>query len=251
MSKTEVSALCRNFSPAISAFCCCSVTVFASYTRFLRAIIEKQEQELGKKLFAMGEGVPERAQAPATSEAAPPAEATKDVTEEKAVAAPAPEEKPDDSKALAIIEKAPEPPAEKHSGSIDRDAVLAKVESEKKVALIKAWEDNEKSKAENKTQKKLSAITSWENTRKATVEAELKRMEEVLEKKKAEYAEKMKNKVALIHKTAEEKRAMVEAKKGEDLLKVEEMAAKYRIKGLIPKKVLGKKHMEEGHIPKL
>ncbi len=52
-----------------------------------------------------------------------------------------------------------------------------------------------------------------------------------MEKKKAEYAEKMKNKLALIHKAAEEKRAMIEAKRGEDLLKAEEMAAKYQAKG--------------------
>ncbi|KAK1261432.1 hypothetical protein QJS04_geneDACA008803 [Acorus gramineus] len=32
----------------------------------------------------------------------------------------------------------------------------------------------------------------------------------------------MKNKIALIHKEAEEKRAMVEAKRGEELLKAEE-----------------------------
>lgn len=56
--------------------------------------------------------------------------------------------------------------------------------------------------------------------------------------KKAEYVEKMKNKIALIHKEAEEK-AMVEAKNGEDLLKAEELVAKYRIKGAPPKKLLG------------
>lgn len=51
--------------------------------------------------------------------------------------------------------------------------------------------------------------------------------------------EKMKNKVALIHKAAEEKRAMIAAKRGEDLLKAEEMAAKYRVRGSPPKKILG------------
>lgn len=49
----------------------------------------------------------------------------------------------------------------------------------------------------------------------------------------------MKNKVALIHKAAEEKKAMIEAKKGEDLLKAEETAAKYRATGTSPKKLLG------------
>lgn len=61
-------------------------------------------------------------------------------------------------------------------------------------------------------------------------------MQEQFEKKKAACAEKMKNKVALIHKEAEEKRAVVEAKRGEDALKIEEMAAKYRATGTTPKK---------------
>lgn len=60
-----------------------------------------------------------------------------------------------------------------------------------------------------------------------------------MEKKKAIYTEKMKNKIALLHKEAEEKRAMIEAKRGEDLLKAEELAAKYRATGTAPKKILG------------
>lgn len=63
--------------------------------------------------------------------------------------------------------------------------------------------------------------------------------QEKLEKKKAEYVEQMKNKIALIHKAAEEKRALIEAKRGEDLLKAEETAAKYRSTGNAPKKFLG------------
>ncbi|BAS90233.1 Os04g0533300, partial [Oryza sativa Japonica Group] len=143
---------------------------------------------------------------------------------------------------LAIVEKvADEPPAEKpaQGGSNDRDVALARVETEKRNSLIKAWEENEKTKAENKASKKLSAILSWENTKKANIEAQLKKIEEQLEKKKAEYAEKMKNKVAIVHKEAEEKRAMVEAKRGEEVLKAEEMAAKYRATGHAPKKLIG------------
>lgn len=59
-------------------------------------------------------------------------------------------------------------------------------------------------------------------------------MQEKIEKKKGEYAEKIRNKVALVHKQAEEKRAMVESKHGEDRLKAEEMAAKYRATGQVP-----------------
>ncbi|KAK1308538.1 hypothetical protein QJS10_CPA09g01634 [Acorus calamus] len=191
----------------------------------------------------MGEEEAPKVEAEAPAAEPPVAEApAADVAEVKSVVPPpVVEEKPDDSKALAIVEKVadPVPEVKPSGGSIDRDIVLARVETEKRMSLIKAWEDNEKTKAENKAQKKAAAIGSWEKTKHADVEAELKKVEEKLEKKKAEYAERMKNKIALIHKAAEEKRAMVEAKRGEDLLKAEEMAAKYRATGLAPKKLLG------------
>ncbi|KAI3519478.1 hypothetical protein L1887_08629 [Cichorium endivia] len=154
---------------------------------------------------------------------------------------PVAEEKPtDDTKALVIVEKPTEVCDEKpKEGSINRDDVLAKVASEKKEALITAWEESEKSKAENKAQQKLSSIIAWENSKKADLEAELKKMEEDLEKKKAKYIEKMKNKIVLLHKKAEEKRALTEAKRGEDLIKAEEVAAKCRATGEPPKKLLG------------
>lgn len=49
----------------------------------------------------------------------------------------------------------------------------------------------------------------------------------------------MKNKVALIHKQAEEKRAMVEAKRAEEFLKAEETGVKYRATNTTPKKSFG------------
>ncbi|KAK1261098.1 hypothetical protein QJS04_geneDACA001939 [Acorus gramineus] len=194
----------------------------------------------------MGEEEAPKVEAEAPAEephvAEAPVASAADVAEVKSVVPPpVVEEKPDESKALAIVEKVadPVPEVKPSGGSIDRDIVLTRVQTEKRMSLIKAWEDNEKTKAENKAQKKAAAIGSWEKTKQADVEAELKKVEEKLEKKKAEYAEKMKNKIALIHKAAEEKRAMVEAKRGEDLLKAEEMAAKYRATGLAPKKLLG------------
>lgn len=57
-----------------------------------------------------------------------------------------------------------------------------------------------------------------------------------MEKKKAEYVEKMKNKIADIHRSAEEKRAIVEAQKREEYLEVEETAAKFRSRGRTPSK---------------
>lgn len=49
----------------------------------------------------------------------------------------------------------------------------------------------------------------------------------------------MKNKMAEIHKAAQEKRAMVVAKRGEDCIKVEETAAKFRSTGETPKRAFG------------
>ncbi|KAL5994449.1 hypothetical protein ACLOJK_024499 [Asimina triloba] len=203
----------------------------------------------------------EEVEAPPAAAAAAPVEAPKDVAEEKKVIPEAPtDDKVDDSKALAVVEtwlnvvyyppeyphqskEAPDSAEVKKStssvGSADRDAVLTRLATEKRMSLIKAWEEAEKSKAENKAHKKLSSISAWENSKKASVEAQLKRMEEKLEKKKAEYAEQMKNKIAIVHKEAEEKRAIVQAKHGEEALKAEELAAKYRATGLSPKKIFG------------
>ncbi|KAG2655118.1 hypothetical protein PVAP13_1NG550601 [Panicum virgatum] len=57
-----------------------------------------------------------------------------------------------------------------------------------------------------RAQKKMSSIMSWENTKKAAAEAKLRTREEKLEKKKAEYAEKMRNQIAAIHKEAQERK---------------------------------------------
>ncbi|KAK7318268.1 hypothetical protein RJT34_02967 [Clitoria ternatea] len=122
--------------------------------------------------------------------------------------------------------------------SVDRDAVLARVESEKRLALIKAWEESEKTKAENRAYKGHSEVGLWEDRKKTSVEANLKRIEEKLEIKRAECVEKMQNKIAEIHRSAEEKRAIIEAQKGEEFLKIEEKAAKLRTRGYSPRKFL-------------
>ena len=153
----------------------------------------------------------------------------------------------EESKAVAVVdepEKTPETPvpANKLSskgGSLNRDIALAELSKGKKLSYVKAWEESEKTKADNKAEKHISSIASWETSKKAALEAELKKIEEKLEKKKAHYGEIMKNKIAVIHKEAEEKRAVIEAKRGEVILKVEEMAAKYRATGTTPKKTVG------------
>ncbi|XP_019190195.1 PREDICTED: remorin-like [Ipomoea nil] len=150
---------------------------------------------------------------------------TKDVSPEKAV----------------VPHKNPDPPLKTagSKGSLDRDIALAKIEDDKRVSFIKAWEESEKSKVENRAQKKLADVLSWENTKKANIEAKLKKIEEQLEKKKAEYAEKMSNKTALVHKEAEEKRSVIVSQRNEQVLKTEEMAAKFRATGQVPKKAFG------------
>ncbi|KAK7358637.1 hypothetical protein VNO77_00575 [Canavalia gladiata] len=122
--------------------------------------------------------------------------------------------------------------------SVDRDAVLARVESEKRLALTKAWEESEKTKAENKACKRHFAVGLWENSKKASAEANLKKIEEKLESKKVECVEKMQNKVAEIHRSSEEKRAIIEAQKREEFLKIEEKAANFLSRGYSPRKFL-------------
>ncbi|XLR46841.1 hypothetical protein S83_031501, partial [Arachis hypogaea] len=78
--------------------------------------------------------------------------------------------------------------------------------------------------------KKLSTVGLWESKKKASVEAQLKIIEvinENLKRKKAEYAENMKNKIADIHRSAEEKKAMIEAQKKEEFIELEKTAAKF------------------------
>ncbi|KAJ7010697.1 remorin [Populus alba] len=188
------------------------------------------------KDFVMGEKEPKKAESEGAS-LTTQAQEHGPVKEEKEVPL---NDSANEKSSVLVTEKVADPPAtaKNSRGSNDRDAVLARVEAEKRCALVKAWEENEKAKAENKAHKKLSAIGSWETIKRESVEAKIKKYEEKVEKKKAEYAEKMKNKVAELHKATEEKKAMIEAKKGEDRLKVEETAAKFRATGYTPRKCL-------------
>ncbi|MCO5547607.1 hypothetical protein L7F22_001058 [Adiantum nelumboides] len=122
--------------------------------------------------------------------------------------------------------------------SIDRDEALAKLNQDRTVSHVRAWEEMEKAKAANRFTKTIAKINAWENAQKAAAEASLKKAEEALEKKRAAYVEKMKNKIAAVHKSAEEQRAMAEARRGEEFVKAEELAAKYRAHGKAPKKFL-------------
>lgn len=124
------------------------------------------------------------------------------------------------------------------AGVKDRDEALAKVNHDRTYSHIRAWEENEKSMSLNKYNKMVAKVNAWENTKKATAEAQLRKKEEALENKRAAYVEKMKNEIAAVHKMAEEKRAAAEAQKGEEFVKAEESAARYRASGQAPKKFL-------------
>ncbi|XP_004300775.1 PREDICTED: remorin isoform X2 [Fragaria vesca subsp. vesca] len=152
------------------------------------------------------------------------------VSEEKASSAGEP---------LAIVKENVDHPAAKKGirSSTEKDVMYAEIETEKRLALIKAWEESEKTKVENRAYKRMSAVGLWEENKKSSVEAKLRKIEEKFERKKAEYVEKMKNKVAEIHKASEEKRALIEATQREESLKVAEAASKFRESRSTPKRL--------------
>ncbi|KAM0963598.1 hypothetical protein ACFX1T_022617 [Malus domestica] len=81
---------------------------------------------------------------------------------------PPPESKaePDESKALTtIVDKLSKPITKEKSkkGSIIHNDVLAKVATEKRLSLIRAWEESEKSRAKNKVARKTEAPPPGQN----------------------------------------------------------------------------------------
>eukprot|EP00249_Psilotum_nudum_P002117 c14998_g1_i1 orf=284-691(-) len=123
-------------------------------------------------------------------------------------------------------------------GSKSRDEALARVNQDKTFSRIQAWEETEKSKVLNKYAKAVVKITAWENTRNATAETVLKKDEEKLERRRAVYLEKMKNMIAEVHRQAEEMRAAAKAMKAQELLRIEDVAAKFRSEGYMPNRCL-------------
>ncbi|KAJ6961049.1 hypothetical protein NC652_000053 [Populus alba x Populus x berolinensis] len=152
------------------------------------------------KDFVMGEKEPKKAESEGASL---PTQAQEHgpVKEEKEVPL---NDSANEKSSVLVTEKVADPPAtaKNSRGSNDRDAVLARVEAEKRCALVKAWEENEKAKAENNFQflidddlqslflskfihaefsnrahKKLSAIGSWETIKRESVEAKIKKYE--------------------------------------------------------------------------
>eukprot|EP00250_Pteridium_aquilinum_P013520 c21388_g1_i1 orf=146-787(+) len=122
--------------------------------------------------------------------------------------------------------------------SLNRDLVLAKLNKEKVLSLIKAWEENMKRKSQNSYNKKVAKISAWEVAKKARAEATLRTSEERLENEKAAWVERMRNKVALVQRIAEEQRALAEAHHGQEVLKADEIAAKCRASGARPRRFI-------------
>ncbi|XP_024985057.1 remorin-like isoform X2 [Cynara cardunculus var. scolymus] len=154
------------------------------------------------------------------------------------------EEKEESKKDIASTEtesKSTPPPPEPKSTSVAAEPPekLKPVHGgdEKRMALIKAWEENEKTKADNKAYTKVLAIGAWENSKRAEVEANLKKIEVDIENEKVKQREIMKMKMATVQKEAEEKRAAIEAKKGQDIINAEQLAAKFHATGTLPSKL--------------
>eukprot|EP00250_Pteridium_aquilinum_P012164 c20542_g1_i1 orf=187-870(-) len=118
--------------------------------------------------------------------------------------------------------------------SLNKDVVMAKLNKDKVLLLIKAWEENKKKRSYNRLSKKMAKLEAWEVGKKARAEACLRTCEEKLENERAACIEKARNKIALVQKIAEEKRALAEAHHGHQVLKAEEIAAKCRASGSRP-----------------
>lgn len=120
--------------------------------------------------------------------------------------------------------------------SLNKDLVMAKLNKDKVLLLIKAWEENKKKRSYNRFSKRLAKLEAWEVGKKARAEACLRTSEEKLENERAACIEKARNKIALVQRIAEEKRALAEAHHGRQVLKAEEVAAKCRASGARPRR---------------
>lgn len=168
------------------------------------------------------------AAAPAPVDAGnPAAEPPAPAVESKAITTGAP--------APAAVTKVEEAPTEPGT-IIHMEKATQKIEHELLYKRVETWEESAKAKIDNRFNREEKRITEEEATMKTKAEARLRKKEEKLENLRAKYTEMMKNEIAAAHKAAEEKRAVNAAKKGEDILKTQEMAAKIRATGKFPVK---------------
>ncbi|CAN7026157.1 unnamed protein product [Brassica oleracea var. botrytis] len=110
--------------------------------------------------------------------------------------------------------------------SSNQNENFVEIEKEKTIALINAWEENEKAKAQTKAYKELCSIEAWENNMKTSLELDLKKMEENSEVEKAEYSKRFKKKIPEIEKIAEAKREKIEKLKEQKSINLKKMSEK-------------------------
>ncbi|KAI5058644.1 hypothetical protein GOP47_0026814 [Adiantum capillus-veneris] len=131
------------------------------------------------------------------------------------------------------------------SKQFDREVMLAKLNQDKVSSVIMAWESNLKAKSLHsimhaslllRRDLQIAKIEAREKAKKARAEAHLQQQEEKLEKKRAAYVERIQNEISKIGMRAKEERAHVDASFGEETLRVEEIAQRYRSFGRLPKK---------------
>lgn len=200
---------------------------------FIRLVKKK---EAGAEMASATPAVASEATPTTTTETLPPPVAEKEaaspavVAESKSIPYSEPEK-------VAAADATPKEDEDGGPGTIAHmEHSLQKVEHDKVVSKARAWEESVKAKATNRSTRDEAKIAAWESTQKQKAEVKLRKAEEVLEKQKAKYLERMQNEIAAAHKSAQERRAMVEAKRGEAFLKAEETAAKIRATGIFPKK---------------
>lgn len=102
-----------------------------------------------------------------------------------------------------------------------------------------AWEEAEEAKYMARFKREEAKIQAWENHEKAKAEAEMRRIEVKIEKIRSHAHEKLMNKLAAAKRRAEERRAVAEAKRGEQAAKTLTHANHIRRTGRMPSQMLG------------
>ncbi|KAG2262333.1 hypothetical protein Bca52824_069412 [Brassica carinata] len=110
--------------------------------------------------------------------------------------------------------------------SSNQNEKFVEIEREKSLALLNAWKENEKAKAQTKAYRELCSLEEWENNMKTALELDLKKMEENLEVEKGENSKRFKKKIPEIKKIAEAKREKIEKQKEKGTIKLKRMSEK-------------------------
>lgn len=101
-----------------------------------------------------------------------------------------------------------------------------------------AWEEAEQAKYMARFKREEAKIQAWENHEKAKAEAEMRRIEVKVEKIRSHAHEKLMNTLAAAKRRAEERRAVAEARRGEQAAKTAQHAHHIRRTGRVPSSFL-------------